>query len=200
MRWLGRLIVLPLALVIAIGASSFFLLIASVADPVMAQLTGNTLFVGFWSLMDAIFAVDDPTFLIEGAVKGVGKVFLTFLILPPVFVALVGEVAGLRRLAWYAGGTGVLTALVPWLLRGSARVATPAELHVGLVLALTGAVAGLFYWMVAGRSAGLRARSRALPPGSAQPEILHPAIVPPARLPPGGLPLDAAIGRTPPGS
>jgi hypothetical protein len=159
-RWLFGI---PLALVVAVGASSFFLLIASVADPVMAQLTGNTLFVGFWSLMDAIFAEDDPTFLIAGAITGLGKVFLTFLILPPVFVALIGEVAGLRRLAWYAGATGLLTALVPWLLRGSARVATPAELHVGLVLGLTGAVAGLFYWMVVGRSAGLRRRPASIP-------------------------------------
>jgi len=160
MRWLGRLIVVPLALLIAISASSFFFLIASVADPVMAQLTGNTLFVGFWSLMDAVFAVDDPTFVVAGAMTGIGKVLFTFLILPPLFIALVGEVAGLRRLAWYAGATGLLTAVIPWLLRGSARVASPAELHVGVVLALTGAVAGLFYWMVAGRSAG----RRALPP------------------------------------
>ena len=101
------------------------------------------------------------------------------------FVALVGEVAGLRRLAWYAGATGLLTAVIPWLLRGSARVASPAELHVGFVLALTGAVAGLFYWMVAGRSAGRRAPS---PPLGAQVWSVNgtraPAI-PSAPKPPG---------------
>jgi hypothetical protein len=159
-RWL---LVLPFALVFAVGASSLFVVTASVVDPVMARLAGDTLFVGFWSLMDALFAVDDPAVVVAGAMTGLGKVVFTFLILPPVFVAVVGEVAGLRRLAWYAGATGLLTAAIPWLLRGTARVASPAELHVGLVLGLTGAVAGFVYWLMAGRSAGLR-RMPASPP------------------------------------
>jgi hypothetical protein len=150
-RWL---LVIPFALLFAVSASSLFLLVASVVDPVMAALTGNTVFVGFWSLLDALSMVDDPTPVIEGAAAGVGRLLFTFLILPPAFVALVGEVAGLRRLVWYAGATGVLTAMIPWLLRGSPRVGSSAELHVALVLGLTGAVAGLVYWMAAGRSAG----------------------------------------------
>ena len=51
-RWL---ILIPFALLIAIGASGMFFLIASIVDPVMALLTGETLFVGFWSLIDAVF-------------------------------------------------------------------------------------------------------------------------------------------------
>jgi len=47
----------------------------------------------------------------------------------------------------------VLTAAVPWILRGSSsHAATPAELHISAVLGLTGAVAGLVYWAIAGRS------------------------------------------------
>jgi hypothetical protein len=150
-RWL---LVIPFALLFAISAGSLFLLVASVVDPVMAALTGNTLFVAFWSLMDALSAVDDPTPVVEGAATGLGRLLFTFLILPPAFVALVGEVAGTRRLVWYGGATGVLTAMIPWLLRGSPRVGSSAELHVAVVLGLTGAVAGLVYWMTAGRSAG----------------------------------------------
>jgi hypothetical protein len=150
-RWL---LVIPIAFLFAVSASSVFLLVASVVDPVMAALTGNTLFVAFWSLMAAVSAVEDPTAVVEGAAAGLGRLLFTFLILPPAFVALVGEVVGTRRLAWYAGATALLTAMIPWLLRGSARVASPAELHIAAVLALTGAVAGLVYWMVAGRGAG----------------------------------------------
>jgi NADH:ubiquinone oxidoreductase subunit 6 (subunit J) len=142
------------ALPVAITAGCIFLLFASVVDPVMAMLMGDTLFVGFWSLIDAIFAVDDPSFVVEGALTGMGRLFFTLLIAPPLFIALISEVIGARRALWYAGATGLLTAAVPWLLRGSPRMASPAELHVSLVLGLTGAVAGLVYWMIAGRSAG----------------------------------------------
>jgi hypothetical protein len=154
MRWLGRLFLMTFALPIAITAGCGFLLFASVIDPVMAVLTGDTLFVGFWSLMDAIFAVDDPTPVVEGALSGIGRLVFALLVAPPLFAALVGEVAGARRALWYAGATGLLTAAMPWLLRGSPRMASPAELHVSLVLGLTGAVAGLVYWMIAGRGAG----------------------------------------------
>ncbi|WP_201834362.1 hypothetical protein [Microvirga zambiensis] len=146
-RWL---LLIPFALIIAIGVSGTFFLIASIVDPVMATLTGDTLFVGFWSLIDAIFAADDPTPIVEDAFLAVGRILFTLLIFPLLLIALVSEVLGMRSLLWHALATGVLTAAVPWILRGAARVGTPAELHVTLVLGLTGAVAGLVYWAIAG--------------------------------------------------
>jgi hypothetical protein len=163
MRLIGRLFAVAFGLVFAITASGFFLMVASVVDPVMAVLTGNTLFVGFWALMDAIFAAADPDLVVEGALAGIGHLTFALLVAPPAFVALVSEVIGARRLLWHAGLTGLLTAAVPWLLRGSGRVSSPEELHVGFVLGLTGAVAGFVYWMIAGRSAGF-ARPAAPPP------------------------------------
>ena len=112
---------------------------------------GNTVFVGFWALMDAIFASDDPGSLVAAALRDVGRVFFAFLVLPLGLVALVSEVTRARGLPWMAGATGVLTAAVPWILRGSPRMANPAELHISVVLGLTGAVAGLVYWTIAGR-------------------------------------------------
>jgi hypothetical protein len=159
-RWL---FLIPFALLIAVGTSTVFLLVASLVDPVMARLMGDTLFVGFWSLMDAVVAVDDPTPVVEGALSGAGRLAFTILVAPPLFIALVGEVIGARRLVWYAGAMGGLTALVPWILRGSARVASPSELHVAVVLGLTGAVAGLVYWAIAGQGAGAAARSLSAP-------------------------------------
>ncbi|MBF9232983.1 hypothetical protein [Microvirga alba] len=150
-RWL---LLIPFALLIAIGASSFFLFIASIIDPVMANLTGETLFVGFWGFFDAIFSSDDPGSVVADALSDVGRLIFTLLVFPALLVAIVGEVIRARSYLWYAGATGVLTAAVPWILRGSARVASPGELHVSLVLGLTGAVAGFVYWLIAGRDTG----------------------------------------------
>lgn len=154
MRWIGRLVLMAFALPVAIAAGCVFLLFALIVDPVMAAMTGDTLFVGFWSLMDAIFAADDPAFVVEGALTGLGRLFLTLMVAPLLFIALASEVTGARRVLWYMGATGLLTAAVPWLLRGSPHMTSPAELHVSFVLGLAGAVAGFVYWMIAGRSAG----------------------------------------------
>lgn len=150
-RWL---LLIPLALLIAIGASSFFLMVAAMIDPVMATLTGDTLFVGFWAFVDAVFSAENPQPIVSEAFLAVGRLVFTLLVFPPLLVAVVSEVLGMRSVVWYAGAVGVLTAAVPWILRGAARVGSPLELHVSLVIGLTGAVAGLVYWAIAGQSAG----------------------------------------------
>jgi hypothetical protein len=146
-RWL---LLIPFALLIAIGASGTFFLIAIIVDPVMAVLTGDTLFVGLWSLVDAVFAAEDPGPIVEDAFLAVGRIVFTLLVFPPLMIAIISEVLGMRSLLWYALATGILTAAVPFILRGSARIASPAELHVSVVLGLTGAVAGLVYWAIIG--------------------------------------------------
>jgi len=146
-RWL---LLIPFALLIAIGASGTFFLIATIVDPVMAVLTGDTLLVGFWSLVDAIFAAEDPGPIVEDAFLAVGRIVFTLLVFPPLMIAVISEVLGMRSLLWHALATGILTAAVPFILRGSARVASSAELHVSVVLGLTGAVAGLVYWAIIG--------------------------------------------------
>ena len=150
-RWL---LLIPFALLIAIGTSSVFFFIASMVDPLMATLTGETLFVGFWNFVDAVFASEDPGPIVADAMLDLGRVMFTLLVLPPLVIAAISEVLKFRSLLWYALATGVLTASVPWILRGAARVANPAELHVSAVLALTGAVAGFVYWAIVGRNAG----------------------------------------------
>lgn len=150
LRWL---LLVPFALVCALTAGFFTFLLVSVFDPVLARLTGETLFVGFWAFVDTIFAVEDPSLVIEGTAAGLGELLLTFFVAAPVFTALVGEIVGARSALWYAGAGAILTGAMPWLLR-DAETGTPEELHVSLALALTGAMAGLVYWMIAGRSAG----------------------------------------------
>lgn len=162
-RWL---LLIPFALLIAIGASSFFFMVATIVDPVMAVLTGDTLFVGFWSFVDAVFSSEDPGPIVADALLAVGRIVFTLLVFPPLLIAVLSEVLRIRSLVWYAGATCVLTAAVPWILRGAARVANPAELHVSLVLGLTGAVAGFVYWVIAGRDAGGRRTSSSVTPSS----------------------------------
>jgi len=148
------LFLIPFALLIAIGASSLFLLIASVFDPVMAVLTGNTLLVGFWSFVDEVFTSEDPGPIVAAAFEAVGRIVFTLLVFPPLLVAALSEVIRARSAIWYGLATGILTAAIPWILRGSARIGSPGELHVSFVLGLTGAVAGLVYWAIAGRDPG----------------------------------------------
>ena len=132
------ILLIPFALLIAIGASSLFLLIASIADPVMAVLTGNTLLVGFWAFVDEVFSSDDPGPIVTAAFDAVGRMVFTLLVFPPLLVAILSEVIRARSAIWYGAATGVLTAAIPWILRGSARVGSPGELHVSFVLGLTG--------------------------------------------------------------
>lgn len=150
MRWL----LIPFALLIAIGAGGFFLFLASIVDPVMATLTGETLFVGLSKFFDAIVSSDDPGLVVADVLSGIGRLIFTLLVFPALLVAIIGEVIRARGVIWYAGATGILTAAVPWILRGSAHVAAPGELHVSAVLGLTGAVTGLVYWLIAGRDTG----------------------------------------------
>ena len=162
-RWL---LLIPFALLIAVGASGTFLLIASIVDPLMSTLTGDTLVVGLWSLVDAVFSVEDPGPLVEDTLLAVGRVMFTLLIFPPLLVAVISEVLGMRSLLWHMLATGVLTAAVPWILRGAARIGSPEELHVSLVLGLTGAVAGLVYWVIIGGREPRRANPTAPSSGS----------------------------------
>ena len=146
-RWL---IVIPLALLLAVAAGALAMALAWVVDPVLIELTGRALFV-FWK---AIFAAGDDSLVVDPVVHGLGRLALALLVVPPVFSALVLEFMGVWRLIAHAGLTALVTAAVPFLLRGPNRGATPEEIHIAAVLALVGAVAGAVYWAVAGRGAG----------------------------------------------
>lgn len=156
MRLLGRATLVALALLLAVSAGALFLALAPLFDPVVGRFVGEVAWTGLWALLDSVAALDDPEPLVREAFVGLSGLGTTLLVAPPVFVALVGEVAGLRALAWYAGGTGAVTAAIPWLLRPAPRPATGEEIHIVLALFLTGAVAGLVYWALAGHGAGRR--------------------------------------------
>src|SRR5215218_2748548 len=155
MRLLGRLLFLvPLALLFAIPAAMLTLGVVAVFDPVVALFSGEVVWAGFWSLLDRLADVDDPAPVLEGAFTGLSRAAATLLVVPPLFVGVVGELASLRSALWYAGGTGAVTAAIPWVVRASERAPPPAQFHIPLALFVTCAAAGMVYLLIAAQSAG----------------------------------------------
>lgn len=152
MRLLGRLILVPLALLLAIPAGIMALAAAALLDPAAGELARALLWGAATSVADT-WAEGDAE-VVWSFASG-GGLASAILVAPPLFVALVGEVIGLRALAFYAGGTGALTAALPWLMRQGERPSAAGEGRVTLALFLVGACAGLVYWLIAGRSAGV---------------------------------------------
>jgi hypothetical protein len=153
MRLIGRLLVIGLALICAIAAATFFLMIAAITDPSVGRTAAAFAWASFATLFDLLERTDDPreAFLI---LSGVWTAATSLLVGPPVLAAFIGEIARIRSFVWYAGASGFLTALLPWALRGAPQAPAPGELRVTLALFLTGTASGLVYWLIAGRGAG----------------------------------------------
>lgn len=81
---------------------------------------------------------------------------------PVCLIATLGEAAQLRSFAWAAGGTGLVTAVMPSVLRSLTTLSargplTGRESRLTVLLFLVGLVAGTIYWLVAGvRTGGSR--------------------------------------------
>jgi hypothetical protein len=151
MRLVVRLIVGAFGLILAISAGTTFLVVASAFDPTLGDFAHRVFWTGFMELWDWL---EQPGPMPAGYAVAVYAATTTLLVAPPVAIAVAGEIWGTRSLAWYAVGTAALTAAIPWLARASMRTPTAAEGRITLALFLTGAVAGLVYWLFAGRSAG----------------------------------------------
>jgi hypothetical protein len=159
-RFLGRTVLFVVGLLLAIPAGLVTLGVGIAFEPAAQELIAALGVAGFRE-----FLIDlgdwDRSDVVPGAVFiRLWALSATLLILPPALVALIGEVAGARSFVWYGLGCGALTAALPWLHRGSERLADSRMLgpegRITALLFLTGAVAGFTYWLVAGRSAGLR--------------------------------------------
>jgi hypothetical protein len=157
---------LVLGLALAVPAGGLTLIVGILFEPAARELLAT------WgvALLDALFSEaaggGEPDLVAGAIVFGLWSLSATLLIAPPALVALVGEVVGTRAVAWYGGACGAITALLPWALRPRGTMAGLAGLEGRLtaLLFLTGAVAGLVYWLVSGRSAGRGPERPPLPP------------------------------------
>lgn len=162
MSLLARLLLCCFGLVLAIPAGAAALVVALVADPAL----NVWLATGASALLDAALSdfgggLSPETILLLFA--GLAQAAFALLVVPPVLVAAIGETLRVRALAWYGGGCGLLTALLPWLVRGAVRPRADqiaAEGRVTALLFVAGAVAGLVYWFVAGRHGAAREPAR----------------------------------------
>jgi hypothetical protein len=157
---LARLILIPTGLVLGAAAALVFLPVAAFFDPVTREAGAA---IGSLGIMAALA---NATGAAEGEVAAFGAAIATGLaaicVVPLVVTALIGEVARVRSLVWYAGVTGLISAAMPYILRAGLRTqslagegASTAEQRFLLLFFLTGALAGFIYWAVAGRG-GMR--------------------------------------------
>ena len=136
---LGRMIVVPIAFVVAAIASILVLL--SLGYERFVQATAGQ--SGF-DIFEAIFGL-----LGHGVLIATG-----FTILPALALVIIGEVARIRSLLYYILGGGAALAAIPLLARfGQQAGPAVAQAAVWQVFATAGFAGGLVYWLCAGRKA-----------------------------------------------
>ena len=135
----GRLILVPIAFILAI---------------VSAGLVALTL--GLEKITHAMYGTEQGLETIEAytdlAFKG-WDLLAGVTILPALAVVIIGEVAHIRSWLYYMIGGGVALASMPLLARLGQGAAEMPPAALWQVLATAGFVAGLIYWLVAGRRA-----------------------------------------------
>ena len=82
------------------------------------------------------------------------SIFISILFAPLIIAILIGEAVSARSYVWYAGISGFLSSLAPWIIRAANKSSfdqntDPIELKVSLLFFLIGAVTGLTYWFFA---------------------------------------------------
>jgi hypothetical protein len=155
-RLSGRALVLLFGLLLAIPAGLLTLAIGIAFEPAAQELLARLGLAGFSAVYSETWRGGAPDMVAADLVVGAWALSTTILVVPPALVALIGQSLGTRTFVWYGPACGALTAALPWLGRGREHVADipAAEGRLTALLFLTGAVAGLTYWLVAGRSAG----------------------------------------------
>jgi len=151
LRWL---LLIPFALLFAIGSGLVALMIAGAMSPDLGLLIGG----GFERLLALLFDQAeqgfDPGPTAAAAVSLLGRLGLAVLVLPVVLVAIACELLHFRSGLVQCGLTGMLAALLPLAMLGMARAPNAGEMQVVSALFLVGAATGFVYWLIAGRGAG----------------------------------------------
>ena len=140
MRALGRIILLPIAFVLAAMATLFVVF-----------------YVGQGPVVQAISTRRPDELPVEAILDMVGMAlrFATVhTLVPALLLVIVGEVARIRSAVYYIVGGGVALAVVPLLTRmGQPTTAVELSPVVWQVLATAGFAGGFVYWLLAGRTA-----------------------------------------------
>jgi hypothetical protein len=140
LRVLGRIILLPIAFLLAAAATLFVVLTLGQERVVQALSVRSSDEVPVDAMMDLV---------------GLAMRFASVhTLVPALLVIIVGEVARIRSALYYIIGGGVALAIVPLITRiGQPLTALELSPTVWQVLAVSGFAGGLVYWLLAGRNA-----------------------------------------------
>src|SRR3954471_6656355 len=139
MRALGRIILLPIAFVLA-AAATLFVIFSLGQERVVQAISARPEEVPLGALLD----------IVAMALR-----FATVhTLVPALLLVIVGEAARIRSAVYYIVGGGVALAVVP-LLVGVGQATTAPELSAVAwqVLGTAGFAGGFVYWLLAGRTA-----------------------------------------------
>lgn len=139
MKTLGRMVLIPVALLLAAAASSFVLVTLG-----LERVTGALHLRRGNDAIESVFELMNQGILLTTGVT----------IIPALMVVLIGEVASIRSALYYIAGGGAALAAVPLLAHyGSAGTFVLPEQIVWQVFATAGFAGGFVYWLIAGRHA-----------------------------------------------
>jgi hypothetical protein len=154
MRIFGRLILIPLAILLASFVAGTFLVVAGFAQPQIGGAITDGAIITIRTLFESLLEDGEAVDRFARLSKGLTTLTLAVLFLPVVLVAAVSEVFNLRWWFVQALGAAFLTALLPWAMLPTVIGGTALASSLTGLLAATGALAGSIYWMIAGKSAG----------------------------------------------
>jgi hypothetical protein len=149
-----RLLVMILGLAIAIAAGFVFLLAAGMTLPETRDLAFDLTRLSIFVTAAGMAQSGAPDQVAGQFAFALWLLTTAILVAPPALAALMGELAGWRSFAWYGGASGLLAAAIAFLGHPGTRATSAAENKIMLLLFVTGAISGLVYWAIAGRSTG----------------------------------------------
>jgi hypothetical protein len=140
LRALGRVILLPIAFVLA-AAATLFVIFSLGQERAVQAMAGRG-------------SEEVPVDAILGLVSLAFRLASVHTLVPALLLVIVGEVARIRSSLYYIIGGGVALAVVPLLTRlGQPMAVLELSPVVWQVLATAGFTGGFVYWLLAGRNA-----------------------------------------------
>ena len=140
MRALGRIILLPIAFVVA-GTATLFVVFSLGQERVVQAISARS--------QDEVPVDAVMDLLVLGL-----RFASVHTLVPALLLVIVGEAARIRSVVYYIVGGGVALAIVPLLSRiGQPTTLLELSPTVWQVLATAGFVGGFVYWLLAGRNA-----------------------------------------------
>ena len=154
LRIIGRIILVPLGIALAALTGLVFLTGVGLVQPGFSEVLATQASEQMQRLMRGLLAGEDVIGSFLPSLAAFSRLAGVVLFLPMMLVAAVAEVFALRSFFIQILLVAFLTALLPYAVMPELTAGTLFASSLSGLLAVTGALAGSVYWMVAGRKAG----------------------------------------------